>query len=365
MAQHQIIKNHPLLNSDGHLIEAGYAKELLLTYDRAAIKAGKFRIKEWDYYLIACDDFAVALTIADNSYMGLDSISLLDFRIPWQKTTSPMSAFTMGKRNMPSSSVSGDVKSGNKNYRIEFKHNGDHRLLTFYMKKFDGDKAIKGQIRLQCPETESMVIATPFKEKKTAFYYNQKINCMPATGYVEFDGKTYEFKEGEAFGVLDWGRGVWTYKNTWYWGSASGQIGGVPLGWNIGYGFGDTSAASENMIFYNNKAHKLSQVSFNIPMKNKKYVTRGGCCGPASKEACTADMIEDYMSPWTFTSDDGRFEMDFMPIIDRASLTDAKIISSDQHQVFGKYSGKVILDDGTAIEVKDFLGFAEKVYNKW
>ena len=89
MAQHQIIKNHPLLNSDGHLIEAGYAKELLLTYDRAAIKAGKFRIKEWDYYLIACDDFAVALTIADNSYMGLDSISLLDFRIPWQKTTSP------------------------------------------------------------------------------------------------------------------------------------------------------------------------------------------------------------------------------------------------------------------------------------
>ena len=71
---------------------------------------------------------------------------------------------------------------------------------------------------------ESMVIATPFAEKETAFYYNQKINCMPATGKVEFDGKTFEFKEGESFGVLDWGRGVWTYKNTWYWGSASGPV---------------------------------------------------------------------------------------------------------------------------------------------
>jgi len=182
---------------------------------------------------------------------------------------------------------------------------------------------------------------------------------------VEFDGKTFEFKEGESFGVLDWGRGVWTYKNTWYWGSASGQIDKVPFGWNIGYGFGDTSFASENMLFYDNKAHKLGQVTFNIPMKNKKYVTRGGCCGASGIEACTADLIEDYMSPWTFTSDDGRFEMDFVPIIDRASRTDVKLICSDQHQVFGRYSGKAVLDDGTVIRVRDFLGFAEKVFNKW
>lgn len=85
MDQHQIKMRHPLLDEKGRLIEAGYAKELLMDYDRSAIKAGKLRIKEWDYYLIACDDFAVALTIADNSYMGLDSISLIDFRIPWER----------------------------------------------------------------------------------------------------------------------------------------------------------------------------------------------------------------------------------------------------------------------------------------
>lgn len=80
--QHEITRSQDLLDARGRLSEAGYAKSLILNYHRSAIKAPGFRIKEWDYYLIACDDFAVALTIDDNSYMGLDSISLLDFRIP-------------------------------------------------------------------------------------------------------------------------------------------------------------------------------------------------------------------------------------------------------------------------------------------
>ena len=60
-----------LLNANGDLSEPGYATALLKRYDRSAIKAPRFRIKEWDYYLITNDRFGVALTIDDNSYMGL------------------------------------------------------------------------------------------------------------------------------------------------------------------------------------------------------------------------------------------------------------------------------------------------------
>ncbi|MBQ9734152.1 MAG: DUF2804 family protein, partial [Clostridia bacterium] len=74
---------------------------------------------------------------------------------------------------------------------------------------------------------------------------------------------------------------------------------------------------------------------------------------------------EDYMSPWTFTSDDGRFEMDFQPVLDRYSGTSVVVVESIQHQVFGRFTGKAVLDDGTVLEVKDFFGFAEKVKNKW
>ncbi|MFR1035019.1 MAG: DUF2804 family protein [Acutalibacteraceae bacterium] len=36
------------------------------------------------------------------------------------------------------------------------------------------------------------------------------------------DGKEYVFHPETDFGTLDWGRGVWTYDNRWYWGSAMG-----------------------------------------------------------------------------------------------------------------------------------------------
>ena len=342
--QHEITERKPLLNSKGQLNEAGYATSLILDYDRKAIKAAKSRIKEWDYYYVGNSRFGIALTIADNSYMGLDSISLLNFEENWEITKSPMQVFTNGRKNLPSTSVDGDVRSAGKGYYIAFKNFGDKRILSFKMENFKDGKTIEGAVTLKCPEMDSLVIATPFAEDKKAFYYNQKINCMPASGKVSFDGQEYIFEEHESFGVLDWGRGVWTYKNTWYWGSASGTVGGVPFGFNIGGGFGDTTAASENMLFFNGKAHKLSRIKFNIPKK---------------------DGMDDFMSKWTFISDDMRFEMEFEPVLLRASKTDAKLICSDQNQVFGKFNGRATLDDGTVLQIKDFFGFAEKVFNKW
>ena len=45
---------------------------MLLEYDRNDVKGHAMRIKEWDYYLVMNGQFALALTIADNSYVGLD-----------------------------------------------------------------------------------------------------------------------------------------------------------------------------------------------------------------------------------------------------------------------------------------------------
>jgi hypothetical protein len=342
--QHEITVRKPLLRANGTLAEAGYAKKPILIYERDAIKASALRIKEWDYYLINNSKIAVALTIADNGYMGLDSISLIDFERPWQATKSPIRLFPMGNTKMPESTESGDTESYCKNHYISFKREKDRRSLEFRMADFYDHKTIEGKISIEDPAGESMVIATPFSENPLAFYYNQKINCMPAKGYVRLGDTAYHFHPDDAMAVLDWGRGVWTYKNTWYWGSASGYADGLPFGFNSGYGFGDTSAATENMIFVNHKAHKISQVVFTIPTKNGN---------------------PDYLAPWFFTSDDDRFKMIFNPIVDRNSRTNLGFLCSDQHQVFGRFTGRVVLDDGSSLNVKDLLGFAEKVYNKW
>lgn len=341
---HEITKTGYLLDNRGNLIEPGYARKLISLYDRKMVKGGLMRLKEWDYYLISNGRYGVALTIADNSYMGLDSISFLWLEEGKEQTVSKMQFFTKGKKNLPSTSEMGDVKAKGKGYEISFIHKDGKRILDFYMNDFLEQGSIRGTLSLSNAPEESMVIATPFA-KQGHFYYNQKINCMTASGSVWVDGEQYNFDSQNSFGVLDWGRGVWTYNNTWYWGSGSGIVDGESFGFNIGYGFGDTSAASENVLFYKGKVHKLSQVTFHIPRD--------------------IDGNEEYEQNWKFTSDDGRFEMDFAPMLDRKAHMNLGILESNQHQIFGKFTGVAVLDDGQKIELNDFFGFAEKVKNKW
>lgn len=85
----------------------GWARSLLPVYCRSQIRAPKSRIKEWDYYLVTDGHIGIALTIADNGYMGLDSVSFLNFDERWQITKSPMRAFPMGKTGLPETSVLG------------------------------------------------------------------------------------------------------------------------------------------------------------------------------------------------------------------------------------------------------------------
>ena len=173
-----------------------------------------------------------------------------------------------------------------------------------------------------------MVIATPFAEKKTAFYYNQKIIGMRASGSFHHWRNCDPHVRSRRIRLACWtgGRGVWTYSNTWYWGAGQGIADGHLVGFNLGYGFGDVSAASENMIFIDGVCHKLDRVAFHIPAKDGK---------------------DDFLLPWTVTSSDGRFEAEFYPFLDRAAFTSVGPLLSDQHQVFGYMDGVLMLDDGS------------------
>ena len=336
---HEITEVKPLLNKRGNLAEPGWSRKMVQQYRRKDIKASPFRIKEWDYYIVMGDGFGVAFTLNDMSYMGMISASFLNFETPAEHTETVLTLLPMGKFKMPEDSSKGDVVYSDDRVSMKFTVGDGWRRIECDFKKFDGEKDLSCDIRMEQPDMDSMVIATPWDENH-CFYYNQKINCMKASGWARYDGKEYAFNPERDYGTLDWGRGVWTRDNTWYWGSGNGTIDGKPFGFNIGYGFGNTTAASENVIFYDGKVHKIDDVTFHIPE-------------------------DDYLKPWTFTSSDGRFEMDFQPVLDRNSFTDMKLIISDQHQVFGKMNGVAILDDGTRLEVKDLLCFAEKVRNKY
>lgn len=340
MRNHEVTKVQELLKYDGSLREPGWSRQLLQVYNRNKVKAPAFRIKEWDYYLVLGKDFGAAFTISDNGYFGLQSVTLFDFRIPWEQTSTILTPFPMGKLHLPSTSEKGYTIYRDKRLHMEFQVSPGKRRIRCEFKNFKDKKPFSCDITLERPKTDTMVIATPWQKSRKAFYYNQKINCMPARGVMRYDGREYRFHPESDFGTLDWGRGVWTYQNRWYWSSGNGLVDGKPFGFNLGYGFGDTRAATENILFYEGRGHKLEDVTFHIPK-------------------------EGYMYPWKITSSDLRFEMDFVPLLDRSAVINALVVKSDQHQVFGRMSGKAVLDDGRVLEIKDLLCFAEDVYNRY
>ncbi len=343
--QREITQNINLHDEKGHITIEGWAKEPYWIYDRKKVKASSLRIKEWDYYAILSQKsgFGLAFTISDMGYLGFASILFLDFQNRFYKPVDSLFFFPLGKLNLPSKSDYGLIKYNDKKISINIETKENERIIEFsstIVEDFAKNKGISGKIKLDWSKDEDSInIATSWKEKRTAFYYNQKINCMKTEGEFKIGQKIYKFDPDQDLAVLDWGRGVWTYKNRWYWSSLSSYVDGKRFGWNLGYGFSDRTPASENALFYDGKLYKLDQVEFIFEK-------------------------DDYLKPWKIIDNEGKLDITFNPILDRNSKSDLFIIKSIQHQVFGYFSGKVKIDD-KELKIVNLLGFAEDVYNDW
>lgn len=336
--QHKIIDKHDLLDDNGYVIESGYANEDILKYNRSQVKINHNFLKEWDYYLIANSSFGVAFSIACLGPITRLTANFMDYKTGEQHTQSSVLSLNTEEFNMPSDVLQSVSFSGS-DVNGQYIRTGNKVKIKVDYKNF-GDNTLSVDAEIDIPDYDAMVIIVPYKEKKDMFYYNYKLTCMKVSGNVEFGNKIYSYDEIPTYAIYDWGRGIWFSRNTWYWGSANGVVDGNDFAFNIGYGFGDTSSATENMIFWKGQCHKIEEVEFKLDES-------------------------DYTKPWIFTSSDGRFEMDFVPVLDRASIANLESVGSNQHQVFGNFSGKVILDDGQTININDLFGFAEVVRNNF
>ena len=339
MPNHEITRPGPLLDAEGNLREIGWSRQPLLHYDRSKVKANPLRIKEWDYYLVMNNHYGAAFTVSDEGYLGLESVSLLLFDEPWEHTQSVFSILPMGTLKMPHSSNRGITQFYSRDLKVRFTVEKEGRRIQCRFKHFD-KAPFECDILLTPPPApaDSISIAIPWP-KEGRFYYNRKINCMRAEGFMRFGEAKYHFDPKNSFGTLDWGRGVWTYDNTWYWSSLNCQVKGKVFGFNLGYGFGDTEAATENALFYNGKISKLEKVIFEIP--------------------------KNLYDQWHLFTLDGRLEVVMDPVLDRSANLDFKAVSSNQHQVFGMMRGRAVLNGGKKVEFKDVMGFAERVHNKF
>ena len=349
--QTEITRPGPLLTSDGRLAQVGWARHALLDcnleaaafYPRLLHPLQKLRVKRWDYYALFTPQRFFSATVADLGYAANVFVYTLDF------TTLHLHeeglVLGSGAVALPRGSDAGETLYQGKGGCLRFRVEGDTRKLEVDWPGFEGGKGIRADLRLHCPpEHESMTIVIPIRGKNgkgKRFYYNTKINCMPAEGTLEYDGQREEVRPDESLASLDWGRGVWEYRSFWNWASASGFLpDGRRIGLNLGKGFGDLSAAGENALILEGQIHKL---------------------GPLTWEYDSGD----YMRPWRFRDSEGRLDLTFTPFKERVARSNLLVIFSQVHQMFGKYSGTVVADNGEKIQIDGLTGFAEEHHARW
>ncbi len=337
--QHEITAQSQLLDSKGALAQRGWSKKPLLIYNPENLGVGWHRLKEWDFYGVWHPDYGINLFVADLGYMTISTITLIDFRIKKNFTWGTVRPLTKGKLGLPKNSLVGDYTF--KSWilgKIRIHRFPDKHIITLDSPKFKG---LKGEISLSIDQNkDSTVVSTGYKESPHQFYYNHKNNLMPTKGSIRFKGKNYDFHPKTCFSHFDWGRGVWPYRTHWYWGTAAGRESGHDVWINIGYGFGDLSTHTENMIFIDGKCHKIEQVFFHYDKK-------------------------DIKAPWKFTSNDGRLELTLTPDLVMPNNANIGFMMAKANIVYGIYSGHLVLDDGKRIKVNNLLGHAEDCRFRW
>jgi hypothetical protein len=58
-------------------------------------------------------------------------------------------------------------------------------------------------------------------------------------------------------------------------------------------------------------------------------------------------------------------DLEFVPFIERVARTNLLVITSEVHQMFGRYRGAVRADDGEMVAIEELVGFAEEHHAQW
>lgn len=341
--QNEITNKQQLLDDNGNLLNPGWCRRNLYEYNREKISPSIMRLKEWDFYQVSDGKVMIQINFFNISLATCATFGFVDLTTGRKFDTMSIELITPRKNRL---NRNGDTQNSfsYKKGKTSISFNTTQESHTI---KFDGickGKTVSAKfVCRRLPEHESITIATPFREQGH-FFYTNKINCLATQGRLTYGDEVFDFSPDETYTVLDWGRGVWPYSNMWYWANGSTKIKDKLFGFELTWGFGDESNATETALFYDGKCHKIGRV----------------------KLEKDPEINDAWMNDWHFISEDGRLDLVMTPFYDNYSnMMPLNVFGMKTHQVHGLFNGTVVLDDGEKLEVKDMYAFCEKVYNKW
>ena len=303
------------------------------------LKGHWLRKKQWNYWAVVSPTHLFSVTLSDVDYLGLPFVYILDFESKKFVEKTLLKPFGGGVEMPPE--VAADVRDDGPAMPIALLQNDQGVQIKVSCPDFEGHP-LEADIQVFIPENhESLNVVIPWSENR--FQFTSKQNTLPAEGTVKWGDQVITFDRQETFACLDFGRGMWPYECFWNWSSFSTRLAdGRTVGVNLGAGWTDGTGLNENGLCLDGKLFKLSEdIAFEYDNQN-------------------------FMAPWKLTTTEtDRVNLVFTPFFERTATTDALVIRSEVHQMFGRFSGTVKSDSGEVYTVKDVIGWAEDHHAKW
>ena len=320
------------------------------------------RNKRWEYWLVMTPTHLMSLTISDVDYASSHTVWVYEIPTRRRLDVTAIVPFARGSI-LPSSLKDGmRARGGSLSLGGRVREPGPGRMRAFIDSDDTGTRlradgqapARRGSapggiekvrfdvVAHRAPNHESLGVVVPWSRER--FQYTVKETALPASGWVELDGELIELPEGESWAILDHGRGRWPYKMEWNWGAASGWVSDpagaerLAVGLQFGGKWTDGTGSRENAV------------------------TVDGRLYPIHEDITWDYEFGNWEAPWHLHSPSVDLRLE--PIWDHDAVTDLGVLAMKAHQVFGYFTGTVIVD-GRELVIDRMLGFAEDVRNRW
>ena len=319
------------------------------TLHRANLLSEHGRNKRWDYWAILAGDLAISAVYADVDHFGLADVwwadlntgrsggagtivAAADVSLPDRCSTQPLEL----TRDDFAIEITRD------DFAIEITDDSAGTHIVGRWRERDGRPGALDIVVALPPGHESLNVVIPWDD--ITFNFTSKHQARPATGTLVVGDQRREVggAAGDAWGVLDVGRGRWPSTIAWNWGGGAGRSGDHTIGLQFGAKWTEGSGFTENGFLVDGQLTKIG------------------------RELDWQYQWDDPMAPWRITDPGGQLDVTLTPRYDKHTKAgDDTGYGSDTHQVFGTYAGTIRTDDGHTFTFDALQGFAEEARQRW
>ena len=296
--------------------------------------------KRWDYWAILAGDVVVSSVYADVDVLGLADVWWADLITA---ESGGRAIVTVGSDDfdLPERPGTAPLRVNRDGLDLAIVDDETGTRLTASWTEDDGrDGRLDVHVELP-PDHESVNVVIPWSDE--LFNYTSKHQARPAVGELVVGLQRWDIggDAGDAWGVLDVGRGRWPSEITWNWGGGAGRSGDHVVGLQFGAQWTAGTGYTENGLIVDGHLSKLGN---------------------------ELDWHYDWgepMKPWRVVDSGGQLDVTLVPRFDKHTKLPGRDKGSETHQVFGTWSGRLRTDEGLELELHDLQGFAEEARQEW